>query len=98
MEADDRDKPANNTGVILFTNCIRAREIIEIPLVRLQTVDLDCKTVDGRLRLSDRIGNISFPLGTDDRIGDFLELSEVTFKESRKDPSNQARTLTQYVR
>ena len=67
MEADDRDKPANNTSVILFTSCVHAQEIIEIPLVRLQTVDLDRKTVDGRPRLSDRIGNISFPLGSDNR-------------------------------
>ena len=98
MAEDDRDKPANNTGVILFTSCVCAREVIEIPLVRLQTVDLDRKTVDGCLRLSERIGKVPFPLGFDDRIGDFLKLSEVTFKESKKDLSNRDRTLTQHAR
>jgi hypothetical protein len=69
-----------------------------MPPVRLQTVNLDGKTVDGRLRFSDRICKTSLPLDFDDRVGDFLELSEVTSKVSRKEPSNQGRALTQYVR
>ena len=35
IEGDDRDKPANNTGLILFTSYVRARKVVEISLVRL---------------------------------------------------------------
>ena len=61
-----RDKPANNTGTVLFICCVCAQEVIEVPLVRLQTVDLDCKTVDSFLRLGDHVGKVSFPLSFDD--------------------------------
>lgn len=58
--------------------------------MRLQTFDLDPKTVNICLGLNERIGEVSFQIGFDNRIGDFLKLSKVTLKGSEEVAENWA--------
>ena len=91
-------EPANDTSVVILTSHVSAREVVEVPLVRLQTVDLNPETINCCLRINERIGKAFFLVGFNNRIGDFLELSEVAFQESEEGTRKRGIALTEYVR